>query len=1047
MRAARHDCRACGRSNRASAVYCDQCGAALTGRTPNGDELRTPATGMSGGAAVSGRFVGRAEALTVLRTALDRSHQGSTQIFLLTGQAGIGKTRTALELTEEARQRGIRPCWGRCLEEPGAPPYWPWTQLIRSALKDRDQQGDSELLGDAIGPIAGIMPELTERFPDLKSMRRPSEPEQARFQLFDGVAQLWSRAARAQPILLVLDDLHWADATSLRLLTFLASTISDSPLMVLGTYRDEDVVRQHPLNDMLAELARIPNVQRYRLSGLTHAESEHLIAAVSGAAPSPSLCAVLHERTEGNPLYLTETIRWLSQEARLRSGSGTEPDIALRIPEGIRHIILKRLNRLTPSCNNLLRVAAVIGKTFWSDLLPRLIPEASEEALLGNLEEALTARLIDESAQPDHYQFSHGLVREVLYSELVAGRRARLHQQIGELLEELAGARQEVYLAQLAFHFSQAPSARSAEKAIDYAARAAKRADELLAYEEASRLYQLALHIIAARDVVANARQVELMLDLGQAQAKSGEALRAMETFKRAAASAQDLDLPDHLARGALGFEEASWRPGLHGDAALRLLKTALVALAETNIDLKVNVLCALARAFILTGDLEEADRIHAQALQLARASGNAEALLASLRAGLSARWRPERIGDRLLTATEALTLARAIGDDERFTEVLGWRLFDAMEVGDAARVSADLRTHTQCTQGLRQPFYQYVNASFKAMLALFEGRFVEGEQRIAEARALGQRMPGLDVNGVFGMQMFTLRREQGRLHELAPVVRHFVETTPEAATWRPGLALIYAELGLKNEALAAFGQLAADDFAGIARDGMRATCLAYMAEVCAFLGDAARAATLYRLLLPYRAHNILAGTTVACLGAAARHLGLLAQTLNNWRQAEEHFEDALAMNARTGAKPWLAHTRHDYAVMLKARGNNDDRARIVSLLDGALALAEELGMTALVRRVAAFEQQLGHGRGKVCYPDGLTRREVEVAELIAAGKSNSDIGAILFISPNTVANHVRNILSKTNMANRASVAAYAVRHALSSRRAVDAPLPPRGQT
>jgi DNA-binding CsgD family transcriptional regulator len=245
-------------------------------------------------------------------------------------------------------------------------------------------------------------------------------------------------------------------------------------------------------------------------------------------------------------------------------------------------------------------------------------------------------------------------------------------------------------------------------------------------------------------------------------------------------------------------------------------------------------------------------------------------------------------------------------------------------------------------------------------------------------------------------------------------------------------LALIYSELGLAQEARAEFEHLAADDFADIPRDARWVMCMAYLAEVCAFLGDARRAATLYHFLTPHDGYNLLVGPTAACFGAASRYLGLLAATMGRWQEAQQHFEDALAVNARMGAKPWLAHTQQTYAAMLLARGRAGDQERAMSLLAGALTLSHDLGMQALQQRVMALQRQITPpSRSRRTYPCGLTQREVEVLQLIASGKSNLDIARVLFVSPNTVANHVRSILTKTNTANRTEAAAYGHRHGL----------------
>ena len=281
-------------------------------------------------------------------------------------------------------------------------------------------------------------------------------------------------------------------------------------------------------------------------------------------------------------------------------------------------------------------------------------------------------------------------------------------------------------------------------------------------------------------------------------------------------------------------------------------------------------------------------------------------------------------------------------------------------------------------------------------------------------------------------MQMFTLRREQGRLHELAPVVRHFVRQHGAASTWRPGLALIYSELGLEREARAAFEHLAAHDFADLPRDSLWLTCVAYLAEVCAFLHDAPRAATLYQLLLPYHGQTIVVGPAHVCYGPASHYLGLLAATMERWEEAARHFEDALAMNTRMGARPWLAHTQHEYATMLLARNQPGDREEATALLNEALATARELGMRALEARLTVRDAQ----KPAPASPTpptlaGLSQRELEVLRLLATGKSNQEIAGALFISLNTVATHVRNILTKTGCINRTEAAAYALRHDL----------------
>jgi DNA-binding CsgD family transcriptional regulator len=304
-------------------------------------------------------------------------------------------------------------------------------------------------------------------------------------------------------------------------------------------------------------------------------------------------------------------------------------------------------------------------------------------------------------------------------------------------------------------------------------------------------------------------------------------------------------------------------------------------------------------------------------------------------------------------------------------------------------------------------------------------------EVRAAEALALCRWLPGHDGEGIYGIQMFCIRREQGRLRELAPAVEHFVNTTNDSAVWQPGLALVYAELGAKAKAAELFYRLAENDFASLPRDGLWVTCLGYAAEVCAFLDAKPQASTLYRLLLSHQGLNIVIGANIGCLGAADRFLGMLAATRDDWPVADAHFRRALAVDEKQGFSVWAAHTRYQYAAMLARRRSEGDRQRAQEYLDEALETATKLGMPTLAQRIVELRQRVRSVPGDRPVGAGLSKREVEVIRLIAAGNNNKEIGRTLFISTNTVAAHVRNILEKTHTGNRTEAAAFAADHGL----------------
>ncbi len=587
-------------------------------------------------------------------------------------------------------------------------------------------------------------------------------------------------------------------------------------------------------------------------------------------------------------------------------------------------------------------------------------------------------------------------------------------------------------LAALAHHYGAALPGGDPRKAAHYAERAAEQADALFAYEEAVRYRRVALQALEGSDAPDDAaHRCRLLIALGEAQVKAGENLPAAAVLERAAASAKALGLSPDLARAALAFEEATWRPGIPGDAAARLLRDALAGMPDGDSILRARLLSSLTRALVFSGAHEQAMQVHEQAIAMARRLGDPATIAAALRATVTARWLPERYAARVSTTVEAERLAQQIGDREHELDAASWRLFDLMELGDLKARAAEFAAYTRLADEVRQPFYQYIGVSSRAMMSLFEGRLEDSERLAREALELGQRMPGLDAEGVFGVQMFTLRREQGRLRELAPVVAHFVKTTADASTWRPGLALVYSELGLREQAREQFEAVVADDFAGVPKDGRWVPCMTYLAEVCAYLEDIDRAALLYAALAPFDGRNLLSPPNVACFGAAARHLGMLAATMLRFTDAQRHFEAALEMNVRQGARPWVAHTQHRYASMLLARNAPGDRERALGLLDEAIALAREIGMAALVERACALRHEAEPAPARVRYPAGLSAREVEVLRLVAAGKGNREIAEKLFVSHNTVANHVRSILTKTRTANRTEAAAFAVRNDL----------------
>jgi predicted ATPase len=439
---------------------------------------------------VSGRrrggvFVGREDELAALLRALEDALAGRGRLLVIGGEPGIGKSRLAEELAGAAVETGAAVLWGRCWEAGGAPPYWPWVQAIRSYAREADAARLRSDLGAGAAEIADVVAEVREQVTDLPPSPPIDDPQTARFRLFDAIAAFLKRVAGTKPLVMVLDDLHWADEGSLRLLEFVSRELAEAPMLLIGTYRDVELSRRHPLSQTLAELTRERLFERIVLRGLSREDVARFIEATCGTHPPPELVDAVHSQTEGNPLFVTEVVRLLTQEGELTPErlSGSE-GWSLRIPEGVREVIGRRLDRLSDHCNEALAVAS-IGREFGLDQLDRLL-DYSEEQLLQLLEEALAARVIEEvTGAVDRYQFTHSLIQETLAEELSLTRRVRLHARVAEALEALYGRDSDQHAAELAHHFAQAQTLLGPDKLVRYSLAAGEAALATSAHEQA----------------------------------------------------------------------------------------------------------------------------------------------------------------------------------------------------------------------------------------------------------------------------------------------------------------------------------------------------------------------------------------------------------------------------------------------------------------------------------------------------------------------------------------------------------------------------------
>jgi class 3 adenylate cyclase len=902
-------------------------------------------------------FAGRASEMKQLRTAMDQAVSSRGGVFMLAGEPGIGKTRTAEELISYARLRDVQALVGHCYEGEGAPAYWPWLQIIRSYVHDRDPVELLSEIGSGAQDIAQVVSEVRERLPGLPAPAA-LEPERARFRLFDSITTFLKNASRKQPLLIVLDGLHWADKPSLLLLHFLAREIRDTRILILGTYRQDEIQREHPLAEVLSSLRRERSYQRIVLRGLQEKDTRAMISDIGGQDAPQAFARAIFLETEGNPFFIEEILRYLVEEGILHPEGGRwtsdlTPD-QMGIPEGVREVIGRRLSRLGERCNATLTLASVIGREFSLNALERLSGLCQDE-LLEILDEAVRAQVIDEfPATLGRFTFSHALIRETLYDELSAHRRVTLHRQVGLALEELHASKLEPHLDELAHHFFEAARGGDVEKAIHYAWLAGKRAEGLLAYEEAATNYERALQLLELSEDADEAQRCDLLLALGEAHNAAGNREKAKESFRGAADLGRSLGAPEPLARAALGFGatlESGFTVdfGVFDEDLVALLKEALAALGEQDSVLRIRVLARLATALYWSEADDWRAELMDEAVKAARRMGDTAALATAL-----------NVEERLAVSTEVVRLAEEAGDVELALSGHAARLIDLLDIGDVREAEKERQAYARLAEQYRQPVFllRYI-PTHAAMKAILEGRFEEAEELAHQALALGQTARDNSSIQAFGAQMFLLRREQGRLGELEAAIRQLVDDFPTVPTWRAVLAWLYHETGRPADARREVEHAAAKDFEDFPRDLNWMIGLMILSEVCSCLGDAPRAEKLYELVLPYGHRYVTIGPAVGYFGSVSRSLGLLATTMGRREEAAQHFEDALDRNARIGARCWLARTQHEYARMLLVRGKPGDREKAAQLVNRALGTAQDTGMKALVDRALALKLEL----------------------------------------------------------------------------------------
>ena len=966
-------------------------------------------------------FVGRSAELATLRALVPREAEERGRLALVGGEAGSGKSRLVRELAHGVACEGVLVLYGAC-DAVVHTPYRPFAEALDQLVRGTDPDVLRADLGGAGGELARLLPDLDARVSGLPAPVA-ADPDTERHRLHTAVTDLLTGAGRRQPLLLVLEDCHWTDTPTLVLMRHLARAGTEARVLVLATFRDTEADIPGALADVLADLRRSDDVVRLHLGGLSEDDVGEFVrrAGAGEIDPAePELSRGLRDLTEGNAFLLCELWRALVETDAVAIENGTlrltAPLQEIATPQSVHEVVNQRLMRLDPATRDLLELAAVAGPEFELEVLRRAAPVQLER--IDALEPAMRSGVIEELPFPAlAYRFTHELVRRALYDRLSVLRRAELHLRIAEALEAVDRPRHGRVLADLAHHFAAAAPIGGAAQAVEYNLLAAKAASAALAYDEATVRLRTALQM----GVPDERQRAEILLEEGTALYRAGMSLDSLESFRQAAEIARDLREGELLARAAIGFETSCWRPGLAEEGARELLQEASAALGREESTLRVGLLASLARALEFEGDSDQAALARADAVAMARRIDDRRGL-ATVLVGIYWARGTTSFAEALEMLGEARDLAEKMGDVEGQAEATQLRVSALMGLGEIVPARKELAIALDMAKSTRQPFMLHVTEHYRSALALLEGHLAEADAAAERSREWGQLLVGRDASSVYGIQMFGVRREQGRLAELAPVIRVLAAGDRGGGAWRPGLAAMLAELAMEEQVRGELDRVQAEGLDPL-REGLWLASLTYLADAAGAVAHQGVASLVYPLLAPLAGRNVMIGHGVACYGAADRYLGMLAATLGDTDDAASHFEAALHLNRQMGADTWLAHTAYEYGRMLLGRG---DSAHGEQLLAEAALLAEAVGMPTLLARVRALAPVSSSPP-----PDGLSIRELDVLRLVARGLSNREIGAALFISEHTAANHVRGILRKTSCANRTEATAYAYRRGL----------------
>jgi DNA-binding SARP family transcriptional activator/tetratricopeptide (TPR) repeat protein len=904
-----------------------------------------------------GPLVGRHRESALLRDWWASVAQGDRGLLLVDGDPGIGKTRLVGHLARAVEDEGTLVLWGRCDEEPVAP-FQPFAEALGRYFHAESADRISRMPDWQLEELSRLVLRLREYAPAFTP--ESGEPENTRFRFFEAVTATLGELSDNGTLLLVVDDLHWADQPTLLLMRHVLRNIDQAKLGIVGMYIDTEVPTDHRLRGALADFRSDHTVETVHLQGLNEDGVEELVRGWPKAPADlvPRLCKL----TDGNPLFLEEMLRHLNEQSSDAGDASVPPD--LDPPEAIRELVARRVSRLPEDVIYLLQAAAVAGQECEGGIVAEAAALSAEQQLdaFDRAEESRLLRRVGGLVR-DRYAFTHALVRDAIYGELLRGRRVRYHHKIAAATERQHGDSLDTYVNELAHHFYMGAALADADKAVRYCIAAGERALRLLAFEEAVGHLTRALEVAEKFGDPDSPARCDALIALAEAQNRAGDVGQASANFARAAALARSIGDPERLATTALRAGPLSYLGivGAHKEQ-MELLEEARAVLPGDDSHLRARITAQLGLVTVAAsgvpapGALERGLALNTEAVAMARRLGDRVALGHALRARMHVLWGIDVAAERLAAGTELGEIADDVGD--QFLALHGhmWRIRELLAQGDTDAVHEEQARFEARNTGPVHPLEASYSLNVGAMMALIAGEMEQAEWMARRSMEVAEGYNDMAVS-FYGALMTWSWWQSGELIALEPLFRDVVaRPLLDYPIIGANLALIHAEAGDSDQAMSDLGALGDIGWDVVAKDQTEGISLALAAAACGVLGSrsADHAATMYEQMRPYAGTTfVIRAPAAACVGPADHYLGLLAAASGDLALAEVHFEAALRQAHRMGSPPFEAAAEVELARTLRQRGREGEGERIAVLLRNAEETAIRLGLHRLSQMAA----------------------------------------------------------------------------------------------